>query len=87
MKIRPAGAELFHVYRQKDRHDEAKSRIYNLKQQNNLDRLRFKYMTSVLHTRTLTHEPHCVLLMGFNFTLCSVVLMVKFVEVDVLLQQ
>ena len=86
MKIRPVGAESFHVDRQTDRHDETKSRIYNLKQQNNLDRLRFKYMTSVLHTRTLAHEPHCILLLGCNFTLRSVVLMVKFVEVDVLLQ-
>jgi hypothetical protein len=86
MKILPVGAELFHADRQKDRHDEAKSRIYKLNNKNNLDRLRLDYMTSELHTRTLTLEPYCILLLGFNFTLCNVVLMVKFVEVDVLLR-
>jgi hypothetical protein len=28
MKLRPVGAEVFHVDRQKDRHDEANSRLF-----------------------------------------------------------
>jgi hypothetical protein len=39
-----------------------------LSNKTNPDGLRLDYMTSVLHTRTLTHESYCILLLGCNFT-------------------